>query len=111
MRVILLGTGAALPTPERRTSATAMLYEGEMLLFDCGEGTQLQLHHRHAWRPCHRDHGPADDHGAVWARASHRVIRATGAGGLCNDLSAATQHRVQVSDHLSRGLPGDHLSG
>jgi ribonuclease Z len=43
MRVIFLGTGAALPTPERRTSATALLYEGEMLLFDCGEGTQLQL--------------------------------------------------------------------
>ncbi len=43
LRVILLGTGAALPTPERRTSATAVLYEGEMLLFDCGEGTQLQL--------------------------------------------------------------------
>jgi ribonuclease Z len=43
IRVILLGTGAAQPTPERRTSATAVLYEGEMLLFDCGEGTQLQL--------------------------------------------------------------------
>jgi ribonuclease Z len=43
MRVILLGTGAALPTPERQTSGTAVLYEGEMLLFDCGEGTQLQL--------------------------------------------------------------------
>jgi ribonuclease Z len=43
LRVVLLGTGAALPTPERRTSATALLYEGEMLLFDCGEGTQLQL--------------------------------------------------------------------
>jgi ribonuclease Z len=43
MRIVLLGTGAALPTPERRTSAAALLYEGEMLLFDCGEGTQLQL--------------------------------------------------------------------
>jgi ribonuclease Z len=43
MQVILLGTGAALPTPERWTSGTAVLYEGEMLLFDCGEGTQLQL--------------------------------------------------------------------
>jgi ribonuclease Z len=43
MQVILLGTGAALPTTERCTSATAVLYEGEMLLFDCGEGTQLQL--------------------------------------------------------------------
>jgi ribonuclease Z len=43
MRIVFLGTGAALPTPERRTSAAALLYEGEMLLFDCGEGTQLQL--------------------------------------------------------------------
>jgi ribonuclease Z len=43
MRVFCLGTGAALPTPERQTSATALLYEGEILLFDCGEGTQLQL--------------------------------------------------------------------
>jgi ribonuclease Z len=43
MQVIILGTGSALPTPERRTSATAVLYEGEMLLFDCGEGTQLQI--------------------------------------------------------------------
>ena len=43
IRVIILGSGSALPTPERRTSATAVLHEGEMLLFDCGEGTQLQL--------------------------------------------------------------------
>jgi ribonuclease Z len=43
LHVIILGTGAALPTPERRTSGTAVLYEGETLLFDCGEGTQLQL--------------------------------------------------------------------
>ena len=43
LQVVLLGTGAALPTPERRTSGTALLYEGETLLFDCGEGTQLQL--------------------------------------------------------------------
>lgn len=43
MRVIILGSGAALPTPGRRTSATAIVREGELLLFDCGEGTQLQL--------------------------------------------------------------------
>lgn len=43
LRVIVLGSGSALPTPERRTSATALVYEGEMVLFDCGEGTQLQL--------------------------------------------------------------------
>jgi ribonuclease Z len=43
VRLIILGSGAALPTPARRTSATAVVREGELLLFDCGEGTQLQL--------------------------------------------------------------------
>ncbi|MBI3327762.1 MAG: MBL fold metallo-hydrolase, partial [Nitrospinae bacterium] len=43
IRVMILGSGAALPTPARRTSATAIVREGEMLLFDCGEGTQLQI--------------------------------------------------------------------
>jgi len=40
---MILGSGAAIPTPARRTSATAIVREGEILLFDCGEGTQLQL--------------------------------------------------------------------
>ncbi|MBI3325290.1 MAG: ribonuclease Z [Nitrospinae bacterium] len=43
IRVMILGSGAAIPTPARRTSATAIVREGEILLFDCGEGTQLQL--------------------------------------------------------------------
>ena len=43
MRVITLGTGAGRPTLHRYASATALEYEGEVLLFDCGEGAQLQL--------------------------------------------------------------------
>lgn len=38
-----LGTGAATPTVERNVSAIAVHREGEMLLFDCGEGTQRQM--------------------------------------------------------------------
>ncbi len=38
-----LGTAAACPTVDRNVSAIAVQREGEMLLFDCGEGTQRQM--------------------------------------------------------------------
>lgn len=43
MRIVLLGTSSAVPTLTRGLSATALIREGEVFLFDCGEGTQLQL--------------------------------------------------------------------
>ncbi|MFQ5640748.1 MAG: ribonuclease Z [bacterium] len=43
MEVVLLGTGAALPTPRRRPSSAALIREDEILLFDCGEGAQIQF--------------------------------------------------------------------
>ncbi len=41
--VTFLGTGAACPTVERNVSGLALMREGEMILFDCGEGTQRQM--------------------------------------------------------------------
>lgn len=43
MRVIILGSGGSLPTPRRNLPAICILREGEMMLFDCGEGTQTQI--------------------------------------------------------------------
>ena len=43
LSLTFLGTGAACPTVERNVSALAVLREGELLLFDCGEGTQRQM--------------------------------------------------------------------
>jgi ribonuclease Z len=43
LSVTFLGTGAACPTVERNVSSIALHREGEMLLFDCGEGTQRQM--------------------------------------------------------------------
>ncbi len=43
LSVTFLGTGAACPTVERNVAALAVHREGEMLLFDCGEGTQRQM--------------------------------------------------------------------
>lgn len=43
MQVTFLGTSAALPTVDRNVSALMVQREGELLLFDCGEGTQRQM--------------------------------------------------------------------
>lgn len=41
-RVVILGSGASLPTLQRQCSAVAVQYEGDVHLVDCAEGTQLQ---------------------------------------------------------------------
>lgn len=43
LRVVFLGTGGALPTVNRNPSSILVNREGELLLFDCGEGTQQQM--------------------------------------------------------------------
>ncbi len=43
IRVTFLGTAASRPTPGRNVSAIAVQREGELVLFDCGEGTQRQM--------------------------------------------------------------------
>jgi ribonuclease Z len=47
MKVVTLGTGGAIPTARRSLPATALIRQGEMLLFDCGEGAQLQMRRAH----------------------------------------------------------------
>lgn len=41
--VIPLGVGSAIPTKTRHLAGTIVRREGRMVLFDCGEGTQLQI--------------------------------------------------------------------
>lgn len=43
LSLTFLGTGAACPTVDRNVTAQALHREGELLLFDCGEGTQRQM--------------------------------------------------------------------
>lgn len=43
IELFFLGTGAAVPTPNRHQPAIILRYKGDYILFDCGEGTQLQL--------------------------------------------------------------------
>jgi len=43
LQVVFLGTGAAVPTKNRGLSSVVVKRAGEILMFDCGEGTQRQM--------------------------------------------------------------------
>ena len=43
LKIMFLGTSSGVPTRTRGLPAIFMMYKGERLLFDCGEGTQRQL--------------------------------------------------------------------
>jgi ribonuclease Z len=43
MRVVFLGTSGSTPTRMRNLPSVALEHEGEVMLFDCGEGTQRQM--------------------------------------------------------------------
>ena len=43
VRVVFLGTAAGTPSRERNVSGLAVVLDGSVLLFDCGEGTQHQF--------------------------------------------------------------------
>ncbi len=43
IKLVFLGTGGSYPIPERNVTSLALKVDGEVLLFDCGEGTQRQM--------------------------------------------------------------------
>jgi len=45
--LLLLGNGAMVPLPNRPLSALLMRINGSLVLFDCGEGTQVQMRKFH----------------------------------------------------------------
>ena len=69
--ICLLGTGGMMPLPDRFLTSLLVRYNGNSVLIDCGEGTQVAikkkrlecqpdrayLHNSLSWRPCCRDSG------------------------------------------------------
>ena len=43
LKLTFFGTGSGKPTPSRNVSSMAFSRDGDLFLFDCGEGTQTQL--------------------------------------------------------------------
>ena len=48
--VCLLGTGGMMPLPKRYLTALAVRHNGDTILIDCGEGTQMALREK-GWSP------------------------------------------------------------
>jgi len=43
IRIVVLGSGGAVPSPVRNLPSIAIRYAGDVYLFDCAEGTQRQM--------------------------------------------------------------------
>ncbi len=43
IRIVFFGTGGSWPSPERNVMSIGVQIDSEVLLFDCGEGTQRQM--------------------------------------------------------------------
>ncbi len=43
VRIVFFGTGGSWPSPERNVMSIGLQVDSEVLLFDCGEGTQRQI--------------------------------------------------------------------
>src|SRR5205085_8763248 len=43
LRIVFLGTSSGAPSAERNVTSVAVVLDGSVLLFDCGEATQHQL--------------------------------------------------------------------
>ena len=43
IKITFLGTSGSMPTPERGSSSQVIRFGRELLMFDCGEGTQRQM--------------------------------------------------------------------
>jgi ribonuclease Z len=43
LKIVFLGTGSARPTPRRNVAGVFLQYGGDAVLFDCGEGSQMQV--------------------------------------------------------------------
>jgi len=43
VRIVFLGTSAGMPSRSRNVASVAVVMDGRVVLFDCGEGTQQQL--------------------------------------------------------------------
>ncbi len=46
-KIHILGSSAAIPTSDRHTTAQLIRYHNKKILFDCAEGTQIQLRRYH----------------------------------------------------------------
>lgn len=123
IRVTLLGTAAARPTPGRNVSGLAVQYDGELLLWDCGEGTQRQMM-RYATgfnvaalfiTHVHADHilgipGLLRTMGLQGHRETVEIFGPPGSGPILSEAVHLGTHRVPFPVKIREVEPGDEVA-
>ncbi|MEJ2539572.1 MAG: ribonuclease Z [Gemmatimonadota bacterium] len=124
IRVTLLGTAAARPTPGRNVAGLAVQYEGELVLWDCGEGTQRQMM-RYATgfnlssifiTHVHADHilgipGLLRTMGLQGHRAPLALYGPPGSHAVLDDAVKLGTHRVPFPVRIQEVEPGEEVHG
>ena len=120
IRVVFLGTGAAAPTRTRNVSSLAVVLDGEVLIFDAGEGTQHPLR-RSTVRPgsieavfithLHGDHlfGLPGLLATLGLNGRDRPLRIVGPPGLHRFLSAIPYRGTPYEILITESTGGDVL--
>ncbi len=122
IQVTFLGTSAALPTVDRNVAGLMMQREGELFLFDCGEGTQRQLMRYGAgftfedifFSHYHSDHtlglpGLLRSLGMMARTAPLRLHGPRGAHKQLGQLVALGQERVKFPIEIIEVEPGQRI--
>lgn len=137
LRVTFLGTAGSVPTPERNPSAILINRKGELMLFDCGEGTQQQMMRAKTGMGnlssifithFHADHilgipgliqtlnfngrtVPLNIYGPVWVKEFVRLMTAMGFYKPNYDINAIELHagdRVDRGDYFIEAVKTEH---
>ena len=124
--VLLLGTGAMMPLPGRWLSSTLVRVNGSLVLFDCGEGTQIAMRQFH-WgfrrldaiclSHLHADHVaglPGLFHTVANAGRTEpmRIFGPSGTSDVVSGLRVIAPHLpyeievIELEDDVTFGLPG-----
>lgn len=123
IRVVFLGTAASRPTVARNVSSVMVQRLGELLMFDCGEGTQRQMMrfgtgfgvHDIFFSHMHADHllglpGLLRTMGLQGREEPMRLFCARGEAGIVGDAVRLGVERVPFEVDIRELAPGETVT-
>ncbi len=123
IRIVFLGTSGGMPSRERNVASVALVMDGHVLLFDCGDGTQRQLMKCEDVRSgaveaifithLHGDHlfGLPGLLSSLGMGGRREPISVYGPAGIAGFLTSIPYYRVPYEVNVVEVAPGEVLRG